>query len=230
MKHKHILLYFISICCAFQLLNAQETVVDTIKTSPYGLRVGLDLSKPIRTLLDNQYSGFEIVADFRLTKKIYLAGELGNESKDYFETNLNATSRGSYIKLGADYNSYVNWGDANNMLYGGLRLGFSTFTQELLAYRVYINDQTFPANTVISNTEFSGLTASWAELIMGIRTEVLKNVYVGIHAQVKFLVTEDTPDNFGNIFIPGFNQRNDFSRFGVGYGYSVSYLIPLFKK
>lgn len=230
MKFKHILLFFISIVCAFQVLNAQQTAQDTIKKSPYGLRVGFDLSKPVRTLLDNEYAGFEIVADFRITKKIFIAGELGNESKDYFENNLNATSRGSYIKLGIDYNSYVNWGDANNMIYGGLRIGVASFTQELLAYRVFINDQTFPANTVIANTTFSGLTASWAELQIGIRTEVLKNLYLGIHAQIKYLVTQEVPPNFGNIFIPGFNQQNDFSRFGVGYGYSVSYLIPIFKK
>ncbi|MGB5228616.1 MAG: DUF6048 family protein, partial [Eudoraea sp.] len=47
----------------------------------YGLRVGVDLSKPIRALFDSDYSGLEFVADYRITKKLYVAAEFGNEKK-----------------------------------------------------------------------------------------------------------------------------------------------------
>ncbi|MFO7719393.1 MAG: DUF6048 family protein, partial [Gillisia sp.] len=47
---------------------------------------------------------------------------------------------------------------------------------------------------------------------------------------VKRMVTQSTPSNFDNLTIPGFNRTYDDSSFGVGYGYTISYLIPLYKK
>ena len=113
---------------------------------------------------------------------------------------------------------------------GGLRYGISTFKQELLSYQIYDTNQTFPATTITEPVEFSGLTAHWAELIFGIKTEVLPNLYLSINLQLKRKIAEGTPENFNNLFIPGFNRTYDFSEFGAGYGYTVSYLIPIFKK
>jgi hypothetical protein len=44
------------------------------------------------------------------------------------------------------------------------------------------------------------------------------------------LVSEKASDNFPNLYIPGFNKVTDGSKFGVGYNYTISYLIPIFKK
>lgn len=230
MKTKAILLSFISIVCvSFSIMGQETTPVDTLKIK-YGLRLGLDISKPIRTLLDSEFSGFEVVADYRYNKIFYIAAELGSARKDFFEENLNVTSAGSYIKLGVNYNSHKNWLGLNNSIYTGFRYGFSSFRQELLAYRVFITDQTFPGNTVIANQTFRGLKAHWLEFQLGIKTEIAKNVFIDLHLELKRIVTDEKPEGFGNIYIPGFNQVNDFSGFGAGYGYSISYLIPLFEK
>jgi hypothetical protein len=42
--------------------------------------------------------------------------------------------------------------------------------------------------------------------------------------------SETEPDNFGNVFIPGFNKTTDSSGIGVGYGYTLAYRVPLYKK
>ena len=62
---------------------AQDKKTDTIvpKTQRYGLRLGVDLSKIARTFYEKDYKGLEIVGDYRLTKRIYIAGEIGNENK-----------------------------------------------------------------------------------------------------------------------------------------------------
>ena len=234
MKLKHTLLFCISFLCASISALAQEEnaiATDTLaKNNKYGLRVGVDLSKPIRTLLESGYSGFEVMGDFRISKKFYVAAELGTEKKDRFESNLNSTAAGSYIKLGADFNAYNNWVGLNNAIFAGLRYGFSTFNQELLAYNIYVTNQSFPPGTRVEAQKFDGLTAHWAELIVGVKTEVLNNLYISINLQLKRMVSEDKPTNFDNLYVPGFNNTNDFSEFGVGYGYTVSYLIPIFKK
>ncbi|MCV6629822.1 MAG: DUF6048 family protein, partial [Flavobacteriaceae bacterium] len=45
----------------------------------YGLRLGVDLSKPLRGILEDGYNGLEFVADMRVTKKLYAAVSFGTE-------------------------------------------------------------------------------------------------------------------------------------------------------
>lgn len=236
MKMKYILLYTISILCASTYVSAQETtdetITDTTKVAvqKYGLRIGGDLSKLARTAFEEGYTGFEIVGDLRFSKKFYAAAELGTETRDWDEDNLKATISGSYIKLGADYNAYNNWVGMNNAITAGLRYGIATFSEELLSYPIYTTDPTFPTEIRTEPIEFNGLSASWVEFILGIKTEIVNNLYLGINVQVKRMINEKTPDSFDNLIVPGFNRTYDFSKFGVGYGYTLSYLIPILKR
>ena len=48
----------------------EETVNDTLpKTKKYGIRLGVDISKLVRTAVEAGYTGFEVNGDYRLTKK-----------------------------------------------------------------------------------------------------------------------------------------------------------------
>ncbi len=254
MKLQHTLLYFTSILLlSTSILKAQEEVkeiekkvkevneveekevtTDTIakvyNTQYYGLRVGIDLSKPLRSLLDGNYQGFEAVGDFRIRKNYYLAAAIGNEIKTSELPNIENITRGSYIKAGFNYNAYENWFGMNNLLYGGIHAGFSTFNQELESYTIYTDNSVFPDNTIIDSREFNDLTAAWLELKVGLEVEVLNNLYLGINLQLKRSITAKEPDDFANLFIPGFGKVTEDSSIGVGYGYTISYLIPFFKK
>ncbi|WP_431136635.1 DUF6048 family protein [Psychroserpens mesophilus] len=239
MKQRHILNFFISscfflVCCS---LNAQETIDGETKTDTliykqkYGLRLGADLGKLARTVIDDDYTGFEITGDYRLTKKLYLAGELGNEERTIATDFLSVTASGSYFKTGIDYNSYQNWLDMQNMIYFGFRIGASTFKQNLDSYTVYNTNQYWPTQFSSEEaTEINGLTAIWAEIILGIKAELFSNLFLGLNVQIKSLISEDEPGDFENLYIPGFNRTYDSGRFGVGFGYTISYLIPISNK
>lgn len=232
MKKTQILLFFISIFCLLGIENSKaQTAKDTVQNKErYGLRVGVDLSKPIRSLVQDDYSGLELIGDYRIYKDYYLAAELGNEQMGLNENNLSVTSKGSYIKLGADYNAYENWAGMENVIFIGLRYGFSTFSQTLESYAIATQTPYFGANVIDTPQETKGLTASWIELMVGIKVELFQNLYLGANVQLKRNVTETTPSNIDNLSIPGFGKTNDFSPFGVGYSYNISYLIPLYKK
>jgi len=234
MKQTHILLFFISMLLLpfFTMAQQTEATTDTIpkRIEKYGIRVGVDLSKLARTAFEEGYTGFEITGDLRFSDRYYVAAEIGNETRDWDEVNLTSTTKGSYIKLGADYNAYQNWLGMENVIHAGLRYGLATFSQELTGYSVFTSDATFPTEFVTPNQEFTGLTASWIELQVGVKTEILNNLFLGINLQLKRQLGEDKPDNFDNLIIPGFNRTYDFSDFGVGYGYTVSYLLPIIKK
>ena len=233
---KYTLLFFISLLLTLSFTaNAQEeekiVVNDTIaKNNKYGLRVGIDLARPVRSLVDEDFSGFEIMADFRITHKFYIATEFGSDKDEQNEENLVSSTKGSYIKIGADFNAYNNWVGMNNAIYVGLRYGFSTFEQDLQGYTIYTGDTTFPGTIVYDPHTYSGLTAHWAEFIFGIKTEVFNNLFLSINLQLKNKFSEEIPENFNNLYIPGFNQTNDYGDFGVGFGYGISYLIPIYKK
>lgn len=236
MKIKLMLKY--SISCAIALLMCVGTLAqndsipsDSLKfTERYGLRLGADISKLVRSFVDDNYSGFEINGDYRITKKLYVAGEIGTEERTTTTDFLNSTAKGSYFKAGVDYNLYKNWFGMENMIYTGFRLGASTFTQTVNSYTIYNPNQTFNQPTISDPIEQSGLTGLWAELIIGIKAETISNLYIGIGVQFKNLISQTRPDNFENIYIPGFNRTYDSGSFGIGFNYNISYLIPLYKK
>ncbi|MEP6806384.1 MAG: DUF6048 family protein [Flavobacterium sp.] len=208
----------------------QETKKDSIKTDRYGLRVGVDLYKLTRGFYDKDYKGIEVVSDFRLTKKYYLAAELGFEDKTTDDDRLNSTATGTYIKGGFDYNTYENWLDMENLITIGLRGGFSTFSQQLNSYKIYnANPYWGEQPAIAAGQKYTGLTAGWLEVAMGLKAKVFNNVFVGFGVQLKLLVANSKPSGFDNLYIPGFNKTYDGS-FGVGFNYTVSYFIPLYKK
>lgn len=240
MKQQHILAYYISsifsllLCCVtLQAQEEEKTVTtDSIKIEQkYGIRVGVDASKLLRSFIDNEYKGFEINGDYRLTKNWYLAAEIGNEEKTTTNDFLSVTAKGSYLKAGVDYNLYDNWLGMENMIYSGFRVGTSTFSQTRNSFTVYAQDQFFtPQFTDNTPLETKGLSSIWIELQMGIKAEVLNNLFLGLNFQLKGSLSEDQPVNYENLYIPGFNKTFDSGRIGVGYGYTISYLIPIFKK
>lgn len=214
--------------------NAQEetkTKKDSIspKMERYGLRLGLDLFKLSRSFYEKDYRGLELIGDYRLTRKHYLAAELGNEDKTVEDDQLNFTTKGTYLKVGFDYNSYQNWLDMENIISVGLRYGVSSFSQTLNSYDLYNPNHYFEdAPTIYPNQKFNGLSAQWIEVVAGMKAEVFNNVFVGFSFRLNRLVTQKQPDNFENLYIPGFNRTYN-GDFGVGFNYTVSYFIPLYK-
>ena len=209
--------------------NAQDKTKDTIKIPQrYGLRVGVDLHRLTKSLYDDSYKGLEFVGDYRITKKFYIAGELGNEDKTSFNDNLNFTTKGTYFKVGFDYNAYENWLDMENMIFIGMRAGVGSFSQKLNSYNIYQAGNFYGTNT-IPGEEYSGLSASWIEVNSGLKAEVFSNLYVGFSLRLNYLVSNKEPEEFANLYIPGFNKTYEGSKFGAGFNYSVSYFIPFYK-
>jgi hypothetical protein len=196
----------------------------------YGLNIGLDLSRIGQSFLDSDYQGLEISADYRYSENLYIAGELGNETSTYNEENIINETDGSYIKLGVNYNVYDNWIGMQNLIYIGVRYGFANYSQNLQSYRIYTTDDYFPSDIREVDASFSNLTASWIELQAGLRVNIFGNFYLGAHVQLKNMISVSEINNFDNLYVPGFRRTFDNSNIGAGWGYSISYLIPIYSK
>ncbi len=245
--------YFISICFSFSLVlgYAQNSAEDPRSQDsveykqPYGIRAGIDLSRPVLSFFNDDYTGLEFVGDYRLTQNLYLAAELGNEKKNRQEelgnVNNGNTAKlynfitsGSYLKLGIDYNTYENWYGMHNSIFIGGRYAVSSFSQTLNNYSIYDSNRYWNGDTFLQGgtapEEFSGLNSTWLEFIFGAKAELFANIYLGASVRLGFLISNKESDKFPNLWIPGFNKVTDGSKFGVGYNYSISYFLPLYKK
>jgi hypothetical protein len=209
-----------------------DTITDATNRleKQYELRVGIDLASLLRTGLDQEYTGFQVLGDFRLTDRLYIAGEVGNETLDRTTDRIDFKSSGSFLKAGLDYNFYQNWLDMDNMIYGGLRLGYANMSQTLNRFNYNNDNNYFPDPSVVEEREFTGLSTIWLEIQMGIKVEVLHNVYLMASVQLRRSIVQSQPDNFDNLFIPGYGRTYDTGGIGAGYTYGILYRIPFFKK
>lgn len=209
----------------------------------YGLRIGADLNTLSRSVYDDGFRGLEVVADYRLSKKFYAAAEAGNIKYTVDDYMVNFTASGSYLKVGFDYNAYDNWLNEENMVYVGMRYGFSSFNQNLNSYKIYQNSAIgtdgsednvalpnyFDQVTVQADRKYSGLSAHWIEFVGGAKVELFDNLFLGFNVHINVLITQKKPEGFDNLYIPGFNRTYD-GNFGAGFNYTLSYFIPLYKK
>ena len=142
----------------------------------------------------------------------------------------NSTSKGSYIKIGLNYNSYNNWLDMNNEIFIGFRYGFATFEQRLNSYQINTSNPICCQHSLIPHLpQRNGLTAHWSELLVGFRAEIYTNIFISFSGSYKIMVSITDPVNFKTHYAPGFN-RVYTSNTGFGFNYTISYLIPFRKK
>mgnify|MGYP002022180736 FL=1 len=239
MKKKQIYLFIISICLSTNMLigqtesNSTDTLIKKEKLLNINkIRLGFDLLKPILSLSEGDNLNYEIVSDLQLTDNIYLAGEYGLVDKVIEDENINFNSSGSFLRIGFDYNMFENWIGMDNSIYIGLRYGTSNFSSKILDYNVRNKDSYF--SNLVTNEfqtiEYSNLSGNWIELLLGIKVETFKNVYLGLSLRLNKLLSDKKPDNFGNLFIPGFNKVTDENTFGSGFNYTLTYSIPLKKR
>ncbi|RRA96979.1 DUF6048 family protein [Paenimyroides viscosum] len=220
--------FIISLILGCTNVFAQD-VPQKIYPDVYVLRIGTDLVKASRNFWDKNYTGFEINADYRYNKKWYIAAEAGFEDRFKEDDQLTYTTSGMFLKIGADKNFHQNWLDMDNLIYVGGRYGLSYHNQTLHSYRVNTGNAYFDEEMQYPNLKTTGLMAHWLELVVGIKAEVANNLYIGMNVRLKGLVYQTQPEGFENLYYPGFDQKYS-GNIGVGFGYTVSYMIPFKKK
>lgn len=210
--------------------SLQVQVIDTIQhKEAYGIRVGFDIIRPLIQTFQKQELGFEVTADYRVAKNWYVAMELGYESEPGLEDFIDFHTKGSYAKIGFNYNAYENLKGINNEVYVGMRYGYAQFQQTLNSYSVVDFSDYFQNYSATPGSVFDGLSAHWAELHFGLKVETFHNLFLTAGIHFKKLISDKEPDGFANLYIPGFNSVL-LNRNAVGFNYTISYLIPIKKK
>mgnify|MGYP001158514594 CR=1 FL=1 len=230
----HFIISFIFTLNLVRAQSANDSLINIKDNTPLTLRLGVDLSQPFISLFNKDFSGIELVGDIRINETMYISAEVGNQQKTQQSELTNFTTKGTYLKIGGDLNMYKNWTGMNNQVYIGFRISSSFFNQNVNNYNLYT---TYPywGNNLVSDGDAIGernnLNAQWLEFLAGIKVQVLKNTYMGFSLRLNRLISNTQPENFGNLYIPGFNNVTDENIFGYSYNYTLTYSIPFkFKK
>lgn len=204
----------------------------------YGIRAGVDLSKLVRSELQKDYTGFEIFGDLTLKDKTKIAVEIGSETfntNEAIDTNLLYSYQvsGEYLKLGVDWEIYQRKPGERNQITAGARYVISSFDINQVTTNFYDTAWVqrygeFP-NFNLEGPSHNGLSASYLEGVLGFKTHLTKQFYLGGSFRMGFLVGQKEPENFDNLWIPGFNRVTDGARFGFSYNYGLSYYLPIKK-
>ena len=212
-------------------LNDSLTIKDKL-LNINKIRFGFDIFKPIKSSSDGDNLNYEIVGDLQITENLYLAAEYGLIDRLIEDENINFNSNGSFLRFGFDYNMFKNWVGMDNAIFLGLRYGSSNFSNKIESYNVRNSDAYF-SNFVDNNyqtIDHLNLTGNWLEIVAGVKVETFNNVYLGFSLRLNKLLSTQKPENFDNLYIPGFNKVTDDNTFGSGFNYTLTYSIPLRKK
>ena len=237
MKIKHIWLFITSMLYGVNLICQDSLTIEKSKDfKVFSLRLGIDLFKPIKTNLEENFQGLEIVGDLKINRRIFIAAELGSEKKTQQTEQLNFTTNGSYFKLGVDYNFFNNWKGMDNSLFVGIRISNSIHSHKVNEYILYENysaadfKNSYFERPVIKEGNLIGereqLNSNWIEVLFGTKVEVLNNFYIGASIRLHRLLNNSQPENFGNLYATGFNKIVDDNRFGASFNYTLNYKFP----
>ena len=193
------------------------------------LSIGIDLYNPIYSSINDDDLSYELITSLRILEDFSIASEIGSLDRYIEDENINFTSTGEYIKFGFDYNLFNNWTGMDNSIYLGMRFATSSFNNKIDSYNLR-NPDSYWSNNVTSNYEtinHSDQNANWIELLVGIKVETIKNIYLGISLRLNRLLSNTSPNNFNNLYIPGFNKVTDDNSWGSGFNYTLTYSLPL---
>ena len=193
------------------------------------LSIGIDLYRPIYSNINDDDLSYELITTLRIFEDFSIASEIGSLNRYIEDENVNFTSSGEYLKFGFDYNLYNNWTGMDNSIYLGIRFATSNFNNKIDNYTVR-NPDSYWSNTVTDGYEVvnhSNQNANWLEFLVGIKVETIKNIYFGISLRLNRLLSNSSPNNFSNLYIPGFNKVTDDNSWGSGFNYTLTYSLPL---
>lgn len=189
----------------------------------YGLRLGLDLSRIAVHYIQPYRTDLEVNADVRVDSDLYVAFDGGwNKGNINNKPVFSYNSSGLFVRAGVDYNllkrQYLS---ENNIFYIGVRYGVARMRREIPQYTV--SDPYW--GNISGSFDKKTLLPQWAEFVMGLKAEVLQNLFLGWSFRLRILTTPKVDKVVRPYLIPGYGNGLHNAIFDFNYG--ISYKIPL---
>lgn len=197
--------------------DKKELKKDTIVSyRPTGIRFGTDVVGIVKTGITPGFSNQEFIADIDFYR-YYLVAEAGRYSRDLTISNGDYSTKGSYLRIGADVNFLVKDPD-RNMFFLGFRYGRATYDERVS----YLTETEYGEQ--LKQSKNSGVSSGWAELTTGLRIKVWKALWMGYTGRLKFAPSTSDSSPVAPYDIPGYGLT--FKKPWWGFSYYVMMRIP----
>ena len=188
-----------------------------------GFRVDLDLASPALTAigLSDSYAA-EAAVQFNLKYKYFPVLEVGFSGINN-KISINGSSfdtEGLFGRLGVDVNLLKYKPEnrfADNLFLVGGRIGTSSFSYNLKNVTVF--DDYWGTTEVRDYLDVS-TTKWWFEAVVGMRVEIVQNVFLGWNVRMKSLLGTDTKGNIYPYFVPGYGRWQSSN---WAFNYTIGY-------
>ena len=174
-------------------------------------------------ILGSDVTSTEVGFEVNLKNRFFPVIELGysdiNTTDD--ETNIHYKATAPYFRLGLNYNVFYKKPHLPGYFTVGLRYGFSSFSYDVQAPD--LTDPNWGGISVPVAYEGVKTNTSWAELVLGLRTQVYKSFYMGFTVRYRSQLSLKKSLHSEPYYIPGFG-KNKSSNFG--FTYNLIYRLP----
>ena len=233
MKKRLISTYIIALLVLSNLLmptsaHAQEIKIlseDKEEELPFyqGLMVGVDVSGLASKAFGSDAFSSEISIHANLKNRFFPVVEIGYGKTDTTgeETNIHYQTSAPFFRVDMDYNVFYKKPHLPGYFTVGLRYGFSSFTYDMQSPDLVDPNWGHTSIPVTYNDVKSN--AGWLELVLGMKTQVYKDFYMGFTVRYRARQSMKKHENTEPYYIPGYG-RGKTSNFGITY--SLSYRLP----
>lgn len=233
MKKRLISTYIIALLVLSNLLmptsaHAQEIKIlseDKEEELPFyqGLMVGVDVFGLASKALGSDALSSEVSVHANLMNRFFPVVEIGFGKMDAtgIETDIHYQTSAPFFRVGVDYNVFYKKPHLPGYFTVGLRYGFSSFTYDMQSPDLV--DPNWGHNSVPVVYDGVKSNAGWLELVLGMKTQVYKDFYMGFTLRYRARQSMKKHENTEPYYIPGYG-RGKTSNFGVTY--SLSYRLP----
>ncbi|TLX76869.1 hypothetical protein E9993_04050 [Labilibacter sediminis] len=186
-----------------------------------GTSFGVDITQFFVPVFDDDRIVAEANIRTNFKKRMFLTGSLGYEKISFDDKSYHYDSDGVFARVGIDYDIFiVDEPDNNDNILIGLRYGMAI--QDHGSDLITIEDG-YWGNYETSIDNYS-LNSHWVELVAGLRSEVLKNLYFSWFIRVKGKIHSNNTEVLEPYRIPGYGKGAN--AINLGFSYNVAYQIP----
>ena len=199
--------------------------VKILPYNPTGIRIGVDLVKPILYAIDQNRMGVEASLDLDFRKNLFAVLEGGWERIRLKDSLSHYQGAGPYFRMGIDYNllKMKNPKDGN-AVFVGLRYGFSFLNHR--ADNIILTDTLWGSYQTSLPPRLA--TSHWAEILFGVKGEVYKNLFIGWSLRLRFVLSRGGADALAPYIIPGYGRSTNGMQ--AGGNFYIYYKISFPKK
>lgn len=208
--------------CACLGSVAQESVYEPMPRRQVFVRFGCDLSRfALPYVGDIGSKGLEFSVDGEVGYNFFPVIEIGQQSIRHSTDTIKYNMNGNYGRIGLDYNilKYKHRLD-RDICFVGFRLGHTKFNHEASSVKM-----SGVWGNVDSGMPYTTLNATWGEAVVGLKGELLRNLYMGITVRAKMMLAHSSYGAMVPYIIPGYGKG--YNKINAGISYSIMYAIPI---